>query len=58
MLRCTLDVTRLFKISLVHDLGDAIGGGDIPAPVQARQLAAVRAVLDESTEQRTLRTDA
>ena len=33
-----MDVTRLFKICLVHDLGEAIGG-DIPAPEQARQLA-------------------
>lgn len=33
-----VDVTRLFKICLVHDLGEAIGG-DIPAPEQARRVA-------------------
>ncbi len=34
-----VDVARLMKICLVHDLGEAIGG-DIPAPEQARRRAA------------------
>jgi putative hydrolase of HD superfamily len=34
-----VDLARLVKICLVHDLGEAVGG-DIPAPEQARQLAA------------------
>lgn len=34
-----VDFARLVKICLVHDLGEAIGG-DIPAPEQARRLAA------------------
>jgi len=31
-----LDIARLIKICIVHDLGEAIGG-DIPAPEQARR---------------------
>ena len=33
-----VDVARLVRICLVHDLGEAVGG-DIPAPEQARRLA-------------------
>ncbi|MES3035576.1 MAG: HD domain-containing protein [Gemmatimonadota bacterium] len=33
-----LDVGRLLRICIVHDLGEAIGG-DIPAPEQARRVA-------------------
>lgn len=34
-----IDFAKLVKICLVHDLGEAIGG-DVPAPEQARRLAA------------------
>jgi putative hydrolases of HD superfamily len=34
-----IDFTRLLKICLVHDLGEAVGG-DVPAPEQARRRAA------------------
>jgi putative hydrolases of HD superfamily len=34
-----VDVARLIKICIIHDLGEAIGG-DIPAPEQARRAAA------------------
>jgi putative hydrolase of HD superfamily len=34
-----LDFSRLVKICLVHDLGEAIGG-DVPAPEQARRIKA------------------
>ena len=34
-----IDFARLIKICIVHDLGEAIGG-DIPAPEQARRIAA------------------
>lgn len=34
-----VDFARLIKICVVHDLGEAIGG-DIPAPEQARRVAA------------------
>lgn len=34
-----IDLTRLLKICVIHDLGEAIGG-DIPAPEQARRAAA------------------
>ena len=34
-----VDFARLIKICIVHDLGEAIGG-DIPAPEQARRIAA------------------
>ena len=34
-----VDFARLIKICLVHDLGEAIGG-DVPAPEQARRIAA------------------
>ena len=34
-----VDVARLLKICIVHDLGEAIGG-DVPAPEQARRAAA------------------
>ncbi|HEX6535820.1 MAG TPA: HD domain-containing protein [Gemmatimonadaceae bacterium] len=33
-----VDLARLIRICLIHDLGEAIGG-DVPAPVQARGLA-------------------
>jgi putative hydrolase of HD superfamily len=33
-----VDLARLLKICIVHDLGEAIGG-DVPAPEQARRLA-------------------
>jgi putative hydrolases of HD superfamily len=34
-----IDFTRLLKICLVHDLGEAVGG-DVPAPEQVRRRAA------------------
>jgi putative hydrolase of HD superfamily len=34
-----VDVARLMKICIIHDLGEAIGG-DVPAPEQARRAAA------------------
>jgi putative hydrolases of HD superfamily len=34
-----VDVARLLRICLVHDLGEAVGG-DVPAPEQARRAAA------------------
>lgn len=34
-----VDFARLLQMCLIHDLGEAIGG-DVPAPVQARGLAA------------------
>ena len=34
-----VDFARLVRICIVHDLGEALGG-DIPAPEQARRLAA------------------
>ena len=34
-----IDVARLLRICLVHDLGEAVGG-DVPAPEQARRAAA------------------
>ena len=34
-----VDFARLIRICIVHDLGEAIGG-DVPAPEQARRLAA------------------
>ncbi|HEU4642675.1 MAG TPA: HD domain-containing protein [Gemmatimonadaceae bacterium] len=34
-----VDFARLLQICLIHDLGEAIGG-DVPAPEQARELAA------------------
>src|SRR6185437_13992715 len=34
-----IDVGRLLRICVVHDLGEAIGG-DVPAPEQARRAAA------------------
>lgn len=34
-----VDFARLIKICIIHDLGEAVGG-DIPAPEQARRIAA------------------
>lgn len=50
-----VNVTRLFKICLVHDLGEAIGG-DIPAPEQAARLAAGDAAGKSAGERRDLLT--
>jgi putative hydrolase of HD superfamily len=49
-----VDVGRLVKICVVHDLGEAIGG-DIPAPEQARRIEAGEAGKSES-ERRDLLT--
>ena len=48
-----VDVARLVKICLVHDLGEAIGG-DISAPEQARRLAAGEAAGKADAERRDL----
>jgi putative hydrolase of HD superfamily len=45
-----VDFARLIKICIVHDLGEAIGG-DIPAPEQARRVAA-GAVAGKAAEER------
>jgi putative hydrolase of HD superfamily len=50
-----VDFTRLVKICLVHDLGEAIGG-DIPAPEQARRAAAGVPVGKGADERRDLVT--
>jgi putative hydrolase of HD superfamily len=49
-----VDVARLVKICIVHDLGEAIGG-DIPAPEQARRIEAGEEGKSES-ERRDLLT--
>ena len=48
-----VDFARLIKICLVHDLGEAIGG-DVPAPEQARRLAAGVATGKGDAERRDL----
>jgi putative hydrolase of HD superfamily len=48
-----LDVARLLKICLVHDLGETIGG-DIPAPEQARRRAAGASEGKSAAERRDL----
>src|SRR5918992_4455336 len=48
-----VDFARLVKICLVHDLGEAIGG-DVPAPEQARRVAAGVATGKGDPERRDL----
>jgi putative hydrolase of HD superfamily len=48
-----VDFARLIKICLVHDLGEAIGG-DVPAPEQARRVAAGVATGKGDPERRDL----
>jgi putative hydrolases of HD superfamily len=48
-----VDLARLIKICLVHDLGEAIGG-DVPAPEQARRIAAGVATGKGDAERRDL----
>ena len=48
-----VDFARLIKICLVHDLGEAIGG-DVPAPEQARRIAAGVATGKGDAERRDL----
>jgi putative hydrolase of HD superfamily len=50
-----VDLARLLAICLVHDLGEALGG-DIPAPEQARRLAADVAAGKSAQERRDLIT--
>jgi len=50
-----VDVARLLKICVVHDLGEAIGG-DIPAPEQARRKAAGAPAGKAADERRDLQT--
>src|SRR4026208_1369318 len=50
-----VDFTRLVKICLVHDLGEAVGG-DVPAPEQARRPAAGVATGKGKDERRDLLT--
>jgi putative hydrolase of HD superfamily len=50
-----VNFARLVKICLVHDLGEAIGG-DVPAPEQARRLAAGVATGKGEDERRDLVT--
>jgi putative hydrolases of HD superfamily len=50
-----VDFARLVKICLVHDLGEAVGG-DVPAPEQARRLAAGLATGKGKDERRDLLT--
>jgi putative hydrolase of HD superfamily len=50
-----VDLARLVKICLVHDLGEAIGG-DIPAPEQARRAAAGESASKAAGERRDLVT--
>lgn len=50
-----VDFTKLVKICLVHDLGEAVGG-DIPAPEQARRVAAGVATGKGKDERRDLLT--
>jgi putative hydrolases of HD superfamily len=45
-----VDVARLLRICIVHDLGEAVGG-DIPAPEQARRLE-VDPTADKSAQER------
>ncbi len=48
-----VDFARLVKICIVHDLGEAVGG-DVPAPEQARRLAAGLATGKGDAERRDL----
>ena len=50
-----VDFAKLVKICIVHDLGEAIGG-DIPAPEQARRLAAGESAGKSADERRDLLT--
>ena len=50
-----VDASRLVRMCLVHDLGEAIGG-DIPAPEQARRLADGAVEGKSATERRDLLT--
>lgn len=50
-----IDIARLIKICIIHDLGEAIGG-DIPAPEQARRAAAGLAGGKAPDERRDLMT--
>ncbi len=50
-----VDQTRLIRMCLVHDLGEAIGG-DIPAPEQARRRAAGETEGKAAAERRDLET--
>jgi putative hydrolase of HD superfamily len=50
-----VDFSRLIKICIVHDLGEAVGG-DVPAPEQARRLAAGVATGKGDSERRDLLT--
>lgn len=50
-----VDIARLVKICVVHDLGEVIGG-DVPAPEQARRLAANPAAAKAADERRDLLT--
>lgn len=48
-----LDVARLIRICVIHDLGEAIGG-DVPAPEQARRLASDPSAAKGPDERRDL----
>ena len=50
-----IDVSRLLKICIIHDLGEAIGG-DIPAPEQARRAQSGDAAGKSAAERRDLVT--
>jgi putative hydrolases of HD superfamily len=50
-----VDFAKLVKICLVHDLGEAVGG-DVPAPEQARRVAAGVATGKGNDERRDLLT--
>lgn len=50
-----VDFSRLIRICLVHDLGEAVGG-DVPAPEQARRLAAGLETGKGESERRDLHT--
>jgi 5'-deoxynucleotidase YfbR-like HD superfamily hydrolase len=50
-----VDFARLIKICIIHDLGEAIGG-DIPAPEQARRIAAGESGGKSDNERRDLVT--
>jgi putative hydrolases of HD superfamily len=50
-----VDFSKLIKICIIHDLGEAIGG-DVPAPEQARRLAENPAAQKAENERRDLLT--
>ena len=50
-----LDLAKLLAMCLVHDLGEAIGG-DVPAPEQARRLAADPSASKSASEREDLLT--